>query len=163
MSQCPCGHEKSFNECCEPLHLGSKQANTAEELMRSRYSAFVKGAVDYIIETNHADTRHELNREEVEHWSKASKWQGLEIVKTEAGLDQDEKGMVEFRAKYTVEGQPVVHHEKGDFQKVAGRWYFVDGEIIRESFKREEPKIGRNDPCLCGSGKKYKKCCYLNK
>ena len=65
-------------------------------------------------------------------------------------------GMVEFRANYTVEGSPVVHHEKGDFSKVDGRWYFVDGEIIRDSYRRDRPKIGRNDPCFCGSGKKYK-------
>lgn len=160
MSHCPCGHEKQFSECCEPLHLGTRQAATAEELMRSRYSAFVKGAVDYIIETNHADTRHEINRDEVEQWSKASQWQGLEIVKTEAGSASDDSGMVEFRANYTVEGNPVVHHEKGDFSKVDGRWYFVDGEIIREAYRRQQPKIGRNDPCFCGSGKKYKKCCY---
>lgn len=160
MSQCPCGHAKDFSECCEPLHAGTRTALTAEELMRSRYSAFVKGAVDYIIETNHADTRQEINRDEVEQWSKASEWKGLEILKTESGLEQDDSGMVEFRAKYSVEGKPVVHHEKGDFQKVDGRWYFLDGEIIREAFRRDQPKIGRNDPCFCGSGKKYKKCCY---
>lgn len=160
MSQCPCGSAKEVKTCCAPLHAGERKAQTAEELMRSRYSAFVLSEIDYIIETNHADTRHEINRAEVEEWSKSSSWNGLEVVSTENGGANDDSGIVEFKANYTLDGKPVVHHERGEFSKVAGQWYFVDGQIIRDSIRRDGPKIGRNDPCFCGSGKKYKKCCY---
>ena len=89
-----------------------------------------------------------------------STWLGLEIVDTEAGGMDDENGVVEFIARFTEKGQPKQHHERSRFSKHAGRWYYLDGEVPKPQTQRHEgPKVGRNDPCPCGSGKKYKKCC----
>ena len=80
------------------------------------------------------------------------------------GGENDDEGYVEFIAHYSANGQTVEHHEHSYFKRLDGEWKFIDGEI--ESgvpYVREEPKIGRNDPCPCGSGKKYKKCCGKGK
>ena len=85
---------------------------------------------------------------------------GLEIIGTDRGGENDEEGYVEFVAHYAANGQSVEHHEHSYFKKLDGEWKFIDGEIeSQEPYVREEPKIGRNDPCPCGSGKKYKYCC----
>ena len=81
-------------------------------------------------------------------------------VLVDQGQPEDAEGFVEFKAYYTLGGEDVTHHEVASFRKEDGAWYFVEGEPVRQQpFVREEPKVGRNDPCPCGSGKKYKKCC----
>ena len=98
------------------------------------------------------------------NWSKMATWHGLEILKTEKGGKDDSEGTVEFRALYSANGEFCNHHEVAQFVKVGGDWKFAEGELVGEKpIVREEPKIGRNDPCPCGSGKKYKKCCGKNK
>ena len=93
-------------------------------------------------------------------WSKAATWHGLEIIRTEAGQPGDKTGVVEFRASYTANGEFCNHHEVSSFVQEADGWKFEDGTLVGEKpMVREEPKVGRNDPCPCGSGKKYKKCC----
>jgi SEC-C motif-containing protein len=158
---CPCESKKPYDECCGPLHRGDRQAETAEELMRSRYSAFVKQEIDYIIDTAHSDSRKDLVRDEIAKWARESTWNGFEVIDTEGGGPDDEQGLVEFIAFYDdAEGDEVEHHEKSIFAREDGQWRFVDGLPGRqEPYRREEPKVGRNDPCPCGSGKKYKKCC----
>lgn len=157
--QCPCGNPANYLECCGQYINGKKNAPTAEALMRSRYSAFVKGATDYILETHHPDTKSEVNAEEIKNWSTHSKWNGLEVIEKNQGEEKDESGQVEFVCRYEVDGQGLEHHEVSEFKKKDGKWYFYDGKIIRGQFRRQGPKIGRNDPCPCNSGKKYKKCC----
>ena len=84
----------------------------------------------------------------------------MEIVATEKGTEQDDEGLVEFIARYSVNGTDFEHHERSYFQRIDGEWKFIDGELVKpEPIVRESPKVGRNDPCPCGSGKKYKKCC----
>jgi SEC-C motif-containing protein len=156
---CPCGIGKDYSSCCAPLHKGEQKAKTAEQLMRSRYCAFAKEEIDYVINTQDSASRDELNRQEIEIWSKESDWKNIEIVETQDGLEKDEQGVVEFKATYVVGDKEVVHHERSTFKKEDGDWYFVEGDVLRDQVKRAGPKIGRNDPCLCGSGKKYKKCC----
>ena len=157
---CHCGSDKSFETCCQPLLEGKVKAKTAEELMRSRYSAFVEANIDYILETHDPDTVHQVDRAHTEAWAKQSNWQGLEIIETEAGAEDDAFGRVNFLAKYELKGTTIEHRESATFRKQNGKWLFVDGEQISgPPVRREEPKIGRNDPCSCGSGKKYKKCC----
>ena len=156
---CPCGTGKEYSSCCEPLHKGTLKAETAEQLMRSRYSAFAKHEIDYVIATQDSASRGELNRNEIEVWSKESEWKKIEIVSTEDGLKADETGKVEFKATYIVGDKEVIHHEKSSFKKEDGDWFFVEGEVLRDQVKRAGPKVGRNDPCPCGSGKKFKKCC----
>lgn len=132
---------------------------TAEALMRSRYSAYATGKVDYILETHNPDDRDDLSREEVENWSKNSDWQGLEILQCSKGTEKDAKGTVEFKAHFMQDRARYTHHEVALFEKKNDRWYFVDGQVQNQPQVREAPKVGRNDPCPCGSGKKYKKCC----
>lgn len=160
MEKCPCGLNKSYEKCCGLLISGEEQAKTAVSLMRSRYSAYVKGEVAYIMETTHPERREENDERVIKNWSLKSQWHGLDIIKKEKGTANDDDGKVEFVAKYTQKGIRKEHHERALFKKEGDIWYFYDAEMIpQETFIRENPKIGRNDPCICGSGKKFKKCC----
>ncbi|MCA9323451.1 MAG: YchJ family protein [Planctomycetes bacterium] len=158
---CHCGMDRPFEACCGPYIQGLKPAPTAETLMRSRYSAYVEGAIDYVIETNDPSERDKVDRESTERWSKDSEWHGLDVVEVEDGGEDDSQGTVEFIARFTHEGEPQAHHEVAKFRRLDdGRWYYLDGKMKKgQTFKREEIKVGRNDPCPCGSGKKHKKCC----
>lgn len=153
---CPCGSGVSYESCCQPKHLGSEKAKTAEELLRARYSAFVVGQVDYVLETHHPEKAHEVDRNSIEDWSKSATWHSLEIQNVEAGGKDDDEGVVEFLAKYTQDGKTYNHHELGWFKKHDGEWRFFDVKKNQPVVK--ERKTGRNDPCFCGSGKKFKKC-----
>ncbi len=124
--------------------------------MRSRYSAYATGKVDYIAETHNPATRDTMDEEAARQWSKQAAWEGLEVHDTSTDGDQ---GKVEFTAHYSVKGQKLTHHELAFFKKIGGRWLYHDGEMIKSPpIKRDPNKVGRNDPCPCGSGKKYKKC-----
>lgn len=128
--------------------------------MRSRYSAYAEGAVDYLGETLHPDYRGDWDRAATRRWSEGAEWLGLEIVDTEAGQPGDSEGWVEFIATFKEDGKVKRHHERSRFIADQGRWYYADGEVPRPQTQRHQgPKVGRNDPCPCGSGKKYKKCC----
>jgi SEC-C motif-containing protein len=156
---CICGLGESTETCCGPIIKGERLAPTAEALMRSRYTAYVLGEVDYILGSLHPDHRADVDRDATAAWSKSADWKGLEIIATEGGGESDEKGVVEFKARFELNGAPQVHHERAHFEKQGSRWYFVDGDIVgQKPVVREGPRIGRNDPCHCGSGKKYKKC-----
>ncbi|MBN1967783.1 MAG: YchJ family protein [Candidatus Delongbacteria bacterium] len=157
MNKCPCGIDKTYEECCGAIINGNKLAETPESLMRSRYSAYVKGEVDYIKSSMHPVKQKEFNRENVEEWSKQSTWQKLEIIGNSSLSDGT--GIVEFKAHYSVEGNEHIHHEIAQFKKHEDKWFFYDGRDVHEPIINEEPKVGRNDVCPCGSGKKYKKCC----
>ncbi len=160
MSNCPCGSGQPFEACCGPIISGERPAPTAEALMRSRYSAFATGAIDYLHESLHPHHRHDHDLEATRHWAQDSEWMGLEVRHVEGGGEADQEGRVEFRATYREKGVPRAHHEVGHFARVEGRWYYVDGKLVPpETQRRAAPKVGRNDPCPCGSGKKYKKCC----
>ncbi|RJP90898.1 MAG: YchJ family protein [Desulfobacteraceae bacterium] len=160
MEPCPCGSSQTYSECCEPFIQGLNQPTTAEALMRSRYSAFVKEQIDYIYNTMPPAKRRDFNRAETEAWSKNSEWQGLEILQTKDGGTGDEAGTVEFIARFLDKGNPVEHHEVAEFEKIDGQWFFMDGRAPKPApVIRQGPKTGRNDPCPCGSGKKFKKCC----
>jgi len=128
--------------------------------MRSRYTAHVKAEIDYIVDTTEAGQRDKVDRKQVAAWSKNAQWLGLEIVQTQAGGPEDETGTVEFTARYRQKAKRMDHREVAEFKKNDGRWFFVDGRApTPEQAIRPGPKVGRNDPCPCGSGKKYKKCC----
>jgi SEC-C motif-containing protein len=161
MDPCPCGSARDAAECCLPVIRRERSAATAEELMRSRYTAFVTNDIDWIMDSHHPDTVGEINREEVEQWSAGSEWLGLKIRETEAGGEGDDEGMVSFRARYKVGTQQVDHVERAHFERHEGEWKFHSvledqpQELVPVGAKSE---VGRNDPCPCGSGKKYKKC-----
>lgn len=128
--------------------------------MRSRYSAYVKGQIDYVFNTSDPRFRDSFDQEAASEWSKGSEWQGLEIIGTRNGLKGDSQGEVQFKARFRRDGQDQIHHEVSlfTFSKADQCWYYTDGKEIIEPI-RVESKTGRNDPCPCGSGKKFKKCC----
>jgi SEC-C motif-containing protein len=139
---------------------GSVIAPTAESLMRSRYSAYVVHAIDYLGETLHPDHRGDWDRDATRKWAESSEWLGLTIVSTESGGEGDDEGWVEFNAIFRSGGEEQQHTERSRFRRHQGRWYYVDGDLPKPRTQRHEtPKVGRNDPCPCGSGRKYKKCC----
>jgi SEC-C motif-containing protein len=142
------------------LIQGKAIAKTAEQLMRSRYTAFVLGEIDYILKTHHSKTLSEVDRAGIEDWSKNSEWLGLKILETASGSESDEQGTVTFHVKYRMEGKEHDHREHSLFEKENGEWKFLDAQAGKtDTIRRQAPKVGRNDPCPCGSGKKNKKCC----
>ncbi|WP_342642418.1 YchJ family protein [Rhodoligotrophos ferricapiens] len=161
--QCPCSSGKPFGHCCGPYIAGEAAAPTAEALMRSRYCAYAVQAIDYLEETLAPSARRDYDRQSASDWARNSEWTGLEVLGTEAGGPQDRDGVVEFIAHFRVDGTDRTHHETSRFTRRDGRWFYVDGRVGRrqETVVRQTPKVGRNDPCSCGSGKKYKKCCGM--
>lgn len=160
MSLCPCGSNQEFELCCGPILSGESLAPTAEMLMRARYTAFSECRFEFLGESLHPDYRSDHDAEATRRWAQSADWQGLEIVATEAGGEDDQEGMVEFIASFKEKGLVHHHHEQSRFRKKEGRWYFVEGEMVPPKTEvHETPKVGRNEPCPCGSGKKYKKCC----
>jgi len=158
--KCHCGSDIPFEACCAPIIAGKTQAATAEALMRSRYSAYVTGDVEHLGRTLDSSGRSSFDPESARRWAESAEWKGLEIVSVERGGVDDTDGVVEFKARYVVDEQLLEHHERATFKKSGKLWEFADGRVIgRDPYRREEPKVGRNDPCSCGSGKKYKKCC----
>ncbi len=128
--------------------------------MRSRYTAYAIQNIDYLAATHDPETIENMDREDTEKWAQEAEWEGLEIIETEAGGPEDDEGVVEFVARYSSQGQSVAHHERSTFRRIDGKWFYVDGEMVKpKPVRRETPKVGRNEPCPCGSGKKYKKCC----
>jgi SEC-C motif-containing protein len=158
--QCPCGSTIPYAECCGPVIAGERPAATAEQVMRARYSAYVKKEMDYILSSLHPDHRGDYDEKSTRAWAEKAVWQGLRIVQATAGGEGDEEGQVEFIASFSEDGVQQDHHELATFSRAGGAWHFVTGEMVRpKPVVRDAPKVGRNDPCPCGSGKKYKKCC----
>ncbi|MDE1461973.1 YchJ family protein [Spartinivicinus poritis] len=156
-ASCPCGSNQDFINCCQPLIEGSQPAATAEQLMRSRYSAYVVNALDYLIATTHPQQQASLKKESIKSWADQCQWVKLEVNKVWAGQAADEVGEVSFNAYYQLTSNPKtqVLSENSRFVKIDQRWYYIDPTA---PFK-VQTKINRNAPCPCGSGKKYKKCC----
>jgi SEC-C motif domain protein len=160
MTNCPCGSNITYEECCRPIITGERKAATAEQLMRSRYSAYVKNELDYILTSLHPESRSDYDEKSTRAWAENTQWHKIDILQTAGGGPEDVEGEVEFIASYSENGVEKEHHELSSFKKEDGTWYFVSGKIAPiKQFIRSTPKTGRNDPCLCGSGKKYKKCC----
>ena len=151
MQTCPCGQDRPLEACCGPFLEGQSQPETAEQLMRSRFSAYATGNIDYICETE-----ENPNRDTIENWARSTSFKLLRVLSTEKGGEQDEVGTVTFEADFETQGQTGTHRETSQFCKLEGRWVFVRGQ---HNPVRVGPKVGRNDPCTCGSGKKFKKCC----
>lgn len=170
---CPCGSSNTYETCCGPFISGQKLPETAEKLMRSRYTAYTRADVEYIKKTMVPEARKDFDEIETKKWAVESKWKGLKIQDTKLGGPGDTSGLVEFTATYEKDGNGIDHHEVSQFRKTNdGKWLFVDGEAHTHkegeghhdqpkpvTVVRDRPKIGRNDPCHCGSGKKFKKCC----
>ncbi len=127
---CPCragGRDRTgtaYDACCGRLHRGAAQATTAEELMRSRYAAYAVGDLDHVFRTWHPRTRPEHLTDDPD-----LTWTGLDILDTAEGGPQDQVGEVEFAAHYETPAGRGVLHERSRFERRAGRWVYVDGEV----------------------------------
>jgi SEC-C motif domain protein len=160
MELCPCGSGASYRDCCGDIIAGKRSPQTALMLMRSRYSAYVHGAIDYLRDSLCAADRAAFDHEGAENWSRRAAWKGLEVCATERGEAGDADGVVEFVARYEIEGALQEHHERARFIRESGVWRYAGGRVIGvDPYRREAPKVGRNLACPCGSGKKFKKCC----
>ncbi|OMH36280.1 YchJ family protein [Motiliproteus sp. MSK22-1] len=131
---CPCGSRKSYNRCCEPAIEGSSPAKTAEQLMRSRYTAFALGMSDYIVDTTHPDYRKDLNTEILDQQNSDTTWLQLTILTVESGSEQDDYGRVSFVAEFSADGQKAQLHENSRFSRINGLWYYLDGEVKVQPF-----------------------------
>jgi SEC-C motif-containing protein len=157
---CPCGSSLDLSACCLPIIRETRKAASAEELLRARYTAFTQGEIDFIFSSHHSKTQDQVSRDEIEDWSKNSKWLGLKVLQVEDVKKDADSAVIFFAAYYETSDQKKHEHvEKSLFKKEKGEWKFFDSErTTLGTYRRTEPKIGRNDPCSCGSGKKYKKC-----
>lgn len=119
---CPCGSGVARAECCEPLLLGTRPAATAEALMRSRYAAYVTMNEPYLLASWHERTRPkriELHPRQ--------RWLGLRVVRAEAGTATDDAGVVEFIARYRIDGRGHRLHEISRFLRTDAGWFYLDG------------------------------------
>lgn len=155
---CFCGRKLDFENCCGLILSGKGVAKTAEDLMRSRYSAFVKADIEYILATYASETRPVEEKNEILKWTQSVEWLGLDVLKTEKGAVSDSEAWVEFKARFKEDGQTQIMHERSYFHKENGFWVYVSGEYPKKEEKEKLPN--RNEPCFCGSGKKFKKCCF---
>jgi SEC-C motif-containing protein len=135
-------------------------ASTPEVLMRARYAAYVVGDISYLEQTLHPSVRMLFDRKSARIWSESAEWLGLEI-KAARGSEGSQEGQVEFIAHYRQDGTEHAHHEVSVFKKLHNQWYFVDGRAVAAGTVTKN--VRRNDPCPCGSGKKYKRCCGESK
>lgn len=151
--KCPCQSGLDYSHCCEPFIEGIMPAPTPLALMRSRYTSYVLQKTHYLVTTWLIDEslQEALTHSITESYADTD-WQGLHIISAEPA-QSDDIGFVEFMAHYQEHSSSRHHtlYERSRFQKIAGKWYYVDGI---------KPAYPRNDLCPCGSGKKYKKCCY---
>jgi SEC-C motif-containing protein len=159
MKQCPCGSGRVYGDCCQPYIAGKAKAPTAESLMRSRYTAYVEHEIDYIINTCVHRGKSDIDPKSTRDWSEQSNWLGLTNISAEKGGLADNEGTVEFEALYERGDLKETHHEKARFKKENGEWLYEEGSMTASTITRSSPKVGRNEPCPCGSGKKYKHCC----
>lgn len=158
MKQCPCGSGSLYADCCGPV-IYSRSAPTAAVLMKSRYTAYYIGDVDYLCATARNQKQDAYTRAEIERWSKENIWTGLEIISCQQGGMNDTVGTVEFKAHFKdADGVSQTHYERSRFMKENGSWFYVDG-VFEPKKTITAPKTERNAPCPCGSGKKYKNCC----
>ncbi len=128
-TRCPCGSGKPFAFCCEPALSGRKPAKTAEALMRSRYTAFALGAIDYLISTTVSRKRSPQDAELLSEQTQVTTWTGLEIIDTVKGQADDTTGIVEFKAAFDSPEGSAVLHERSNFERENGRWVYTDGEV----------------------------------
>jgi SEC-C motif-containing protein len=137
---CPCQSERDYAECCQPYHQGQKLPPTALELMRSRYCAYALKEVDYIVASEVGAQKAAISA-----WAERAEFVALRVL-------EHTHLMVRFEADYELDGQLHTQRETSWFERHPEQgWMFVPGN----------PKAGRNDPCPCGSGQKFKKCCLL--
>jgi len=126
---CPCTSKKPYDHCCGPFHAGTALPETAEQLMRSRFSAYALAKVDYLIATRAEAKRADENRDELAQYCKSVSCVGLKIVRKEKGERADDTGSVTFHASLQANGRRSLHIETSAFAREQGRWVYVDGVV----------------------------------
>ncbi len=154
MPACPCGSNNELAVCCSRFISGNEIPQTAEELMRSRFTAYSQNKLAYLEKTYHVTTRTSYKGFDADNIN----WINLEILEIEGGKPDDNTGTVDFIAHYETHNTKHAMREKSSFIKENEHWFYLDGKA-KPLPTRNTAKTGRNDPCICGSGKKYKKCC----
>jgi SEC-C motif-containing protein len=152
---CPCGSGRNFGACCAPIIAGTTPAPDAEALMRSRYTAHVVNDSRYLDRT-YLPPAHLPPVEE--GTPRAITWDKL-VIHHHDPLVRPGVSHVDFSAHFTENGTAGVLHEKSEFELIKGAWFFTRTLRQGPAPVVSAAKVGRNDPCPCGSGKKYKKCC----
>ena len=128
--------------------------------MRSRYTAYVQRDYAHLERSLSAKERADFNADDARRWAESSEWLGLTITGTTGGGPNDQEGTVSFAARFRSDGKEHAHVEVARFTREDGQWVYAGQEDHTSvPVRRSTPKIGRNDPCPCGSGRKYKKCC----
>lgn len=150
---CYCGKPLAFEQCCQPLLLGEGLANNAEELMRSRFSAYATQNYAYLLATYAQAQRSELSLAELQKSAEGHKW--LKLI-VHHGAKSALGEIVEFSAFYQENQQFYLLHETSSFVLEQGQWRYTTGIMHKDSGLYTQQ---RNDQCLCNSGKKFKKCC----
>lgn len=146
---CPCGSAQDYDECCEPLHAFAKLPKTAEQLMRSRFVSFYLKKVDYIIATTTPAQQDLLDKSALQAWADTMNWTHLAVISHNTVGKRH--AQVHFKAYFDNGQGEQVHDERSAFVKVGERWYFLDPTL--------PVSLTNKQPCLCGSGDKFKACC----
>ncbi len=155
-SPCPCGSGLTFGECCEPVLTQKRPAADAAQLMRSRFTAHALRDHRHLHRTYLETARKPYVEEKPE--GEEPVWTRLVIHSHEAGARPD-LAFVDFSAYYKDGDAERALDEKSEFQKIDGHWFYKRSSRIGPAPVKAAPKVGRNDPCPCGSGKKFKQCC----
>ena len=127
---CSCDSGKNYQYCCAPYHKGIDFPKTAEQLIRSRYTAYIKKLVNYLVETTHPDKRSPSLETDIRQSVKSTLWLRLTIHGTSHGLNSDKIGKVEFQADYQHNEERTTLHEISRFKRYKGHWVYFDGKII---------------------------------
>lgn len=157
---CPCGLEKIFENCCYQLITGISKANSPEQLMRSRYTAYATNNAKYIHHTYSQKNQKEHSIDDIEQWAQQTRWLKLVIHKVSSFNEKqnsDELAQVEFSAFYLYQGKINHMRECSNFIFEADEWRYHDGEV---SINHIVTKPKRNESCFCQSNKKFKQCCF---
>lgn len=155
---CPCGSEKAYSQCCQPIIEKEKSASSAEQLMRSRYSAYALKNAHYIYDTYAIQSRKSQTIADIQEWANETKWVKL-VIHQAIKCDDPINAQVEFSAFYSIERQIFEMREISNFVIENDAWFYLDGEVL---FNEEVLKPKRNDACFCHSQKKFKICCSKN-
>jgi len=154
-TSCLCGSGQEYSICCQPFHNKVKVPVTAEALMRSRFTAYAQKNDSYLLETWDSAKKPKS----IDFSKEEAIWTKLSIVKLKKGSEKDSKGIVEFKAYYSLDNELYVMNEISRFIKVAGRWLYLDGVVKSVAKADQQSNQGKNALCSCGSGKKFKRCC----
>jgi SEC-C motif-containing protein len=126
---CACGSGMFYDNCCLLIHQNISNASTAEQLMRSRYTAFTMAMGDYLMDSHHSSTRTISEKNEIESWAKSVEWDRLEILNTTNGNIKDIKGTVEFKAHFYSNKRNIkvaeCIHENSKFIKEDTLWMYL--------------------------------------